>query len=114
MIRDQYLPHWNMVTGDFQGKNVGFSNVFGGSMAGMLVHQFALVGTEKFIQTVYFGGLSEQVQYGDILIVTAARTADGVSPLYTKEKKCTPLRGWWKKLSAIAIKKGMWMEGTIF
>ncbi|WP_245680573.1 uridine phosphorylase [Bacillus marinisedimentorum] len=74
--------HWNTVIGRYEKRQVGFANVFGGPMAGSIAHQFAAAGTEQFIQTGYFGGLSNKVDYGDILIVTAAEMQDGVSHWY--------------------------------
>lgn len=76
------IPKWNTVIGKYDGKNVGFSNVFGGSMASIIVHQFGSAGTDLFIQTGYFGGLSPEVKYGDIFIVAEAGMQDGVSQFY--------------------------------
>jgi uridine phosphorylase len=83
LTTDQCLPEWNTVIGDHQEKKVGFSNVFGGPSAAITDHLFATLGTEKFIQTGYFGGLSHDVNYGDILIVTGAYMEDGVSQWYS-------------------------------
>lgn len=80
---EQFLPEWNTVIGNYQGGRLGFSNVFGGPSAAVTAHIFGSVGTEKFIQTGYFGGLSHDVQYGDILIVTGAYMEDGVSQWYS-------------------------------
>lgn len=80
---EQSNPEWNTVIGNHQGNRVGFSNVFGGPSAAITAHIFGNVGTEKFIQTGYFGGLSHDVQYGDILIVTGAYMEDGVSQWYS-------------------------------
>ncbi|MCT2536262.1 uridine phosphorylase [Aquibacillus koreensis] len=77
-----WLPKWNTVTGKYNGTKVGFANVFGGPMTSSVVHQFGLAGTEMFIQTGYFGGLSHEVKYGDIFIVTDAVMQDGVSHWY--------------------------------
>jgi uridine phosphorylase len=79
---EQSLPEWNTVIGKYHGTRVGFSNVFGGPSAAISAHKFGIIGTEKFIQTGYFGGLSHDVQYGDILIVTSAYMEDGVSQWY--------------------------------
>jgi len=51
-------------------------------MAAAITHQFAAIGTNVFIQTGYFGGLSSQLDYGAILIVTEAKMEDGVSNAY--------------------------------
>ncbi len=75
-------PKWNTVIGKYRGINIGFANVFGSPMATTIVHQFGISGTERFIQTGYFGGLSQDVKYGDILIVTQAEMQDGVSHWY--------------------------------
>lgn len=80
---EKLLPKWNTVIGKYCGVNVGFANVYGGSMATNIVHPFALTGTELFIQTGYFGGLSLKVDYGDILIVTEAEMNDGISHSYS-------------------------------
>ncbi len=77
-----WMPKWNTIIGKYNGTNIGFANVFGGPMATTIVHQFGAAGTELFIQTGYFGGLSSDVNYGDILIVTSAEMQDGVSHWY--------------------------------
>lgn len=77
-----WIPKWNTVIGEYNSTNIGFANVFGGPMATTIVHQFGLAGTELFIQTGYFGGLSHDVKYGDIFIVTQAEMQDGVSHWY--------------------------------
>lgn len=83
LANDQWLPEWNTVIGDHHERKVGFSNVFGGPSAAITAHLFGTLGTEKFIQTGYFGGLSHDVNYGDILIVTGAYMEDGVSQWYS-------------------------------
>lgn len=83
---DMLLPKWNIVTGTHGRKRIGFANVFGGPMAATIAHQFACAGTDLFIQTGYFGGLSRDLNYGDILIVTGAEMQDGVSHWYLPEK----------------------------
>ncbi|WP_249872664.1 nucleoside phosphorylase [Oceanobacillus saliphilus] len=77
-----WLPKWNTVIGKYNGTNLGFANVFGGPMAATIVHQFGVAGTNLFIQTGYYGGLSHNVKYGDIFIVTEAGMQDGVSHWY--------------------------------
>ncbi|MCT2536315.1 uridine phosphorylase [Aquibacillus koreensis] len=79
---DKWIPKWNTVVGNYKGARIGFANVYGGPMASTIVHQFGAIGTEVFIQTGYFGGLSLDVAYGDIFIVTEAVMQDGVSHLY--------------------------------
>ncbi|UFT98320.1 uridine phosphorylase [Radiobacillus kanasensis] len=78
----QWLPSWNSIVGSYEGNQIGFANVYGGPMAATVVHRFSVMGTSKWIQTGYFGGLSHEVDYGDILIVTAAEMKDGVSDWY--------------------------------
>jgi uridine phosphorylase len=73
---------WNTLIGNLNENRIGFSNVFGGPSAAITAHRYAILGTEKFIQTGYFGGLSHDIQYGDILIVTGAYMEDGVSQWY--------------------------------
>ncbi|MFE8699769.1 uridine phosphorylase [Cytobacillus sp. FJAT-54145] len=77
-----WVPKWNTVIGKYSCTNIGFANVFGGPMATTIVHQFGSAGTELFIQTGYFGGLSHEIKYGDILIVNQAEMQDGVSHWY--------------------------------
>lgn len=77
-----WLPKWNTVIGKYNDSNLGFANVFGGPMAATIVHQFGAAGTNLFIQTGYFGGISDNVNYGDIFIVTEAGMLDGVSHWY--------------------------------
>ena len=83
LLKDEvWVPKWNTVIGKYNGMNLGFANVFGGPMAATIVHQFGAAGTNLFIQTGYFGGLSNNVKYGDIFIVTEAGMQDGVSHWY--------------------------------
>lgn len=84
---DVWLPKWNTVIGKYEDINMGFANIFGGPMAANIAHQFSLAGTKQLIQTGYFGGLSHDVKYGEILIVTAAGMLDGVSHWYLPDKK---------------------------
>ncbi|WP_080846288.1 phosphorylase family protein [Cytobacillus gottheilii] len=79
---DLWLPKWNTVIGKYKRKTIGFANVYGSSMATMMTHQFAMAGTNQFIQTGYFGGISFDVNYGDILIVSEAEMKDGTSHWY--------------------------------
>ncbi|HET7580308.1 MAG TPA: uridine phosphorylase [Bacillales bacterium] len=81
------IPSCNAVIGKYQNQGVGFANVFGGPMAAVIAHQFAVMGTEHLIQTGYFGGLSHDLQYGDILIVTGAQMEDGVSQWYLPDQQ---------------------------
>jgi uridine phosphorylase len=80
--QDIWTPHWNSIIGNLHNQRIGFANVFGGPSTAVICHQFASLGTEMFIQTGYFGGLSHDVQYGDLFIVTGAEMADGVSHWY--------------------------------
>ena len=61
--------------------------MYGSPIAATITHQFASAGTNVFIQTGYFGGLSFDVDYGDILIVSEAEMQDGVSPWYLPNNK---------------------------
>ncbi|MBO8171744.1 MAG: uridine phosphorylase [Bacillaceae bacterium] len=87
MSEDIWQPHWNSMIGNLHHRKIGFANIFGGPAAAVISHQFATLGTDVFIQTGYFGCLSRHVQFGDILIVTAAEMGDGVSHWYLKEEK---------------------------
>lgn len=82
LTNEQWVPTWNTVIGKYENTRIGFANVYGGPQASTVAHRFAILGTEKFIQTGYFGGLSHTVQYGDIFIVTGAYMEDGVSQWY--------------------------------
>ncbi|MDL0434307.1 MULTISPECIES: uridine phosphorylase [unclassified Niallia] len=82
LSQEMLLPKWNTVIGRNKAVLTGFANVYGGAMAAAVSHQFAAMGTDIFIQTGYFGGLSAKVNYGDILIVTEAKMDDGVSAAY--------------------------------
>jgi len=87
IVKDIWTPHWNSIIGKLNNQRIGFANVFGGPSAAVICHQFASLGTDIFIQTGYFGGLSHDVQFGDILIVTAAEMADGVSHWYLPDQQ---------------------------
>jgi purine-nucleoside phosphorylase len=82
---EMWLPKWNTVIGRYNNYDIGFANVYGSPMATNIVHQFASIGTEIFIQTGYFGGLTKEVNYGDIFIVNEAEMQDGVSHFYLPE-----------------------------
>jgi len=82
-----WLTKWNTVIGKYSGTNIGFANVFGGPMAATIAHQFGSTGTNQFIQTGYFGGLSNDVKYGEIFIVTEAGMQDGVSHWYLPDQE---------------------------
>lgn len=79
-------PKWNTIIGEYKNEKIGFSNVFWAPVAGLIVHQFSIMGTKKFIQTGYMGGLSNSIKYGDIFIVTEAKMLDGVSQWYWPER----------------------------
>src|SRR5690625_3530747 len=82
-----WLPKWNTVVGKYKGINIGYANVFGGPMAVTIVHQFGLAGTNQFIQTGNMGGLSKDVKYGEIFIVTEAGMQDRVSHWYLPDQQ---------------------------
>ncbi|MGM7700633.1 phosphorylase family protein [Pseudalkalibacillus sp. Hm43] len=87
LSEEQWIPIWNTIVGKYKKHQIGFANVFGGPIAAAIVHRFAVLGTETFVQTGYFGGLSHEVQYGDIFIVTSAVMEDGVSQWYVNDRK---------------------------
>ncbi|WP_256376317.1 nucleoside phosphorylase [Solibacillus sp. R5-41] len=66
---------------------MGFANVYGGPSAALITHQFASAGTNQFIQTGYCGGLTLEINYGDILIVSEAEMQDGTSHWYIPNEK---------------------------
>lgn len=76
------LPKWNTVIGSYKDRMIGFSNVYGSPMAANIVHQFAGAGTDLFIQSGYIGGLSDEIKYGDIIIVSEVELGEGVSKQY--------------------------------
>lgn len=65
-------PRWSMFIGKKKNKIVGFANVIWAPMAALVVHKFAMMGTKRFIQIGYCGGLSPDLKYGDILLVRSA------------------------------------------
>ena len=75
-------PLWNTVLGRHNEVPVGYANVVGGPMTAMTAHPYCVMGTELLIQTGYFGGLSHDVRYGDILIVSETETSCGTSADY--------------------------------
>ncbi|QCR30731.1 uridine phosphorylase [Lysinibacillus sp. SGAir0095] len=85
--KELWLPKWNTIIGEYKETKIGFANVYGSPIATMITHQFALAGTNQFIQTGYFGGLSIDVKYGDILIVSQAEMQDGASHWYLPNSK---------------------------
>lgn len=79
-------PRWNMFVGTRKNKKIGFVNVCWAPMAALIVHKFAVMGTTRFIQIGYCGGLSKGLKYGEILIVQEAKAEDGVSNQYIPNK----------------------------
>lgn len=79
-------PRWNMFIGARKNKKIGFVNVCWAPMAALIVHKFAVMGTKRFIQIGYCGGLSEKLKYGEILVVQSAKAEDGVSNQYFPEQ----------------------------
>lgn len=77
-----HRPQWNILVGQYEQRPLGFANILGGPMAAMAAHPFAVMGTQKMIQTGYFGGLSEAVDYGDILIVDRVKACCGTAACY--------------------------------
>jgi len=81
-LQNTQFAKWNTVIGLLDNLSIGFSNVYGSSAAANIVHPFAAAGTNMFIQTGYFGGLSHDLNYDDIFIVNGALMLDGVSTHY--------------------------------
>jgi purine-nucleoside phosphorylase len=75
-------PRWNMFVGSRKNKRIGFVNVCWAPMAALVVHKFAAMGTKRFIQIGYCGGLTPSLKYGEVLIVSSAKSEDGVSTQY--------------------------------
>lgn len=75
-------PRWNMFVGSRKNKKIGFAQVCWAPMAALVVHKFAIMGTRRFIQIGYCGGLSEKLKYGEVLVVRSAKAEDGVSNQY--------------------------------
>ncbi len=116
LAENRKATHWNAVVGRYENKQIGFANVFGGPMAGSIAHPFAAAGTAQFIQTGYFGGLSHNVEYGDIFIVTAAEMQDGVSHWYLPgERTVEADEGLVREAIRYCEGKGYsYVSGTIF
>lgn len=79
-------PRWNMIIGKKKNKVIGFTNVIWAPMTALIVHRFAMMGTKKFIQIGYCGGLKSELAYGDILLVDKAYSEDGVSNQYWSDR----------------------------
>lgn len=79
-------PRWNMFVGARRNKKIGVVNVCWAPMAALIVHKFAIMGTKRFIQTGYCGGLVPDLKYGEILVVTSAKAEDGVSNQYFSDR----------------------------
>jgi purine-nucleoside phosphorylase len=75
-------PRWNMTLGRYNGRKVGLINTYWAPMTAMVVHQYCAMGTQRIIQIGYCGGLSHNLKYGQILIVSGAEGDDGVSAKY--------------------------------
>lgn len=79
-------PRWNMFIGLRKNKRIGFVNVCWAPMAALVVHKFAAMGTRRFIQIGYCGGISKSLEYGQVLIVSEAKSEDGVATQYFPEQ----------------------------
>lgn len=75
-------PRWNMFVGSIKNKKIGFVNVCWAPMAALVVHKFAAMGTKRFIQIGYCGGLTPSLKYGEVLVVSSAKSEDGVATQY--------------------------------
>ena len=75
-------PQWNILVGEYEDRKLAFANVLGGPMAAMAAHPFGVIGAQLLIQTGYFGGLSETVDYGDIFIVDRVKASCGTATCY--------------------------------
>jgi uridine phosphorylase len=75
-------PQWNVLLGDYENTNLAFANVLGGPMAAMAAHPCCVMGAELIIQTGYFGGLCETVDYGEIFIVDRVKASCGTAGCY--------------------------------
>ncbi|MEC2053989.1 uridine phosphorylase [Peribacillus psychrosaccharolyticus] len=87
ILSETKSPKWNTLIGLYKGSTIGYANAYGSPAAINSTHPFAAVGTDLFVQTGYFGGLSLEVNYGDLLIVTEAEMQDGVSNWYFPDAK---------------------------
>jgi len=79
-------PRWNMFIGSRKNKRIGFVNVCWAPMAALVVHKFAAMGTRRFIQIGYCGGLTADLKYGEVLVAHSARAEDGVASQYFPNK----------------------------
>ena len=84
---DTINPEWNIVVGEYKQDTLAFTNVLGGPAAAMAIHPFAAMGTEKIIQTGYFGGLSKELEYGQILVVSEVIASCGTATQYCNSRK---------------------------
>ncbi len=76
---------WNLLLGAHRGLRLGFAVAHGGPSTAVSVHPFAVMGVPVIIQTGYYGGLIEAVEYGEILVVDAAEAEDGVASGYVRD-----------------------------
>jgi uridine phosphorylase len=77
---------WNLLLGTHDGLRLGFTVAHGGPSAAVSVHPFAVMGVPLVIQTGYYGGLVETLEYGEILVVDAAEPEDRVASGYVGEQ----------------------------
>lgn len=71
-----------MVVGNKGKKKIGFVRVIWAPMTALIVHKFALMGTKRFVQIGYCGGLILELKYGEVLVVAEALSEDGVTSQY--------------------------------
>lgn len=78
---------WNLLLGTHDGLRLGFTVAHGGPSTAVSVHPFAVMGVPVIIQTGYYGGLSETLEYGEILVVEAAESEDRVASGYVGDER---------------------------
>jgi purine-nucleoside phosphorylase len=70
--------------GEKDGIKIGYCCAYGPTLSGEIVHQFAIFGS-KIIQIGCYGGLQKNMEIGDFLIASEAKSLDGVSNFYQKD-----------------------------
>ncbi|MDA9189582.1 uridine phosphorylase [bacterium] len=86
-LKSKKRLRWNIILGEYNGKKIAYAIVTLAPDAASIAYIFGMLGTKRFIQTGYCGGLSKQIEYGEILLGKSVESEDGISQFYYPDSK---------------------------
>jgi uridine phosphorylase len=72
----------DVLVGTLGGLRVAYASVYGGPMASEVVHMFGAVGTPLVVQIGCCGAIADELDAGDLVLVSEAYCGDGASGYY--------------------------------